>query len=268
MDIDLLTIPKADCLMGMIDDAERIVVCAHRSPDGDALGSSLGWAGYLRSQGKDPLVCVPDMFPDFLQWLPGAQSIVRYDKHPDIVTQAMAEADLIFCLDFSQEDRLGDMALALSQSKADRIVIDHHPSPTIPTKMLISQPKLSSASEVVFRVIWQLGGFGHLTRQDAVCLYCGMMTDTGGFTYNSAAPNSSSSSPSCSPRASTRTRSTATCITTSPRDACGSRATCSTRNSKSSPSTMQPISPLPVRTCAVSITRRAMPRDSSTCPSR
>lgn len=188
MDIDLLTIPKADYLMGMIDDAERIVVCAHRSPDGDALGSSLGWAGYLRSQGKDPLVCVPDMFPDFLQWLPGAQSIVRYDKHPDIVTQAMGEADLIFCLDFSQEDRLGDMALALSQSKADRIVIDHHPSPTIPTKMLISQPKLSSASEVVFRVIWQLGGFGHLTRQDAVCLYCGMMTDTGGFTYNSAAP--------------------------------------------------------------------------------
>lgn len=174
--------------MGLIDDAERIVICAHRSPDGDALGSSLGLAGYLRSQGKEPFICVPDMFPDFLQWMPGAQGIVRYDKHPETVENAMMAADLIFCLDFSQEERLGDMAPLLRKSKADRVVIDHHPSPTIFNKVLVSQPKMSSASEVVFRVIWQLGGFGQLTRQDAICLYCGMMTDTGGFTYNSSQP--------------------------------------------------------------------------------
>jgi len=188
MDIDILTIEQADCLMELIDDAQRIVICSHRSPDGDAIGSSLGLAGYLRSQGKEPFVSVPDMFPDFLQWMPGAQGIVRYDKHPEAVEQAMAGADLIFCVDFSQEERLGDMAPLLHDAKARCVIIDHHPSPTIPNEILISQSKMSSASEVVFRVIWQLGGFGHLTRQDAVCLYCGMMTDTGGFTYNSAAP--------------------------------------------------------------------------------
>ena len=145
MDIDILTIEQADCLMELIDDAQRIVICSHRSPE-------------------------------------------RYDKHPEAVEQAMAGADLIFCVDFSQEERLGDMAPLLHEAKARCVIIDHHPSPTIPNEILISQPKMSSASEVVFRVIWQLGGFGHLTRQDAVCLYCGMMTDTGGFTYNSAAP--------------------------------------------------------------------------------
>ena len=174
--------------MELIDDAQRIVICSHRSPDGDAIGSSLGLAGYLRSQGKEPFVSVPDMFPDFLQWMPGAQGIVRYDKHPEAVEQAMAGADLIFCVDFSQEERLGDMAPLLHDAKARCVIIDHHPSPTIPNEILISQPKMSSASEVVFRVIGQLGGFGHLTRQDAVCLYCGMMTDTGGFTFNSNDP--------------------------------------------------------------------------------
>ena len=189
MNIDLLNFEEVGQLLALIEESAHIVICAHRSPDGDALGSSLGWAGYLRSQGKDPLVCVPDMFPDFLQWLPGAQSIVRYDKHPDIVTQAMAEADLIFCLDFSQEDRLGDMALALSQSKADRIVIDHHPSPEMDSVLMVNRPQMSSTSEMVFRVIWQMGGFEQLTQQDAACIYCGMMTDTGGFTYNSSNPD-------------------------------------------------------------------------------
>ena len=188
MEIDVLTIEQVDCLQGLINEGEHIVICAHRSPDGDAIGSSLGMAGYLRSQGKNPFVCVPDMFPDFLQWMPGAQGIVRFDKHPEEVTKAIMEADIIFCLDFSQEDRLGDMTPLLVQSKAKKVVIDHHPSPTIPSVLRISQPQMSSASEVVFRVIWQLGGFELMTRQDAVCLYCGMMTDTGGFTYNSAAP--------------------------------------------------------------------------------
>ena len=188
MNIDLLNFEEVGQLLALIEESAHIVICAHRSPDGDALGSSLGLAGYLRSQGKEPVVCVPDMFPDFLQWLPGAQAIMRFDKRPDEVRKLMAEADLIFCLDFGQPDRLGDMATALTESPAPRVVIDHHPSPEMDSVLMVNRPQMSSTSEMVFRVIWQMGGFEQLTQQDAACIYCGMMTDTGAFTYNSSRP--------------------------------------------------------------------------------
>ena len=188
MDIDVLTIQQADCLMGLIDDAAHIVICSHRSPDGDALGSSLGMAGYLRSQGKAPFVCVPDMFPDFLQWMPGAQGIVRYDKHPEQVETAFAQADLVFCLDFNRPERMEKMGEVMAASSAKKVMIDHHPDPAIDTVLCISHPEMSSTSELLFRVIWLLGGFEKMTRKIAVPIYCGMMTDTGGFTYNSNRP--------------------------------------------------------------------------------
>ena len=188
MNIELMTLGEVEQLRAMISEAERIVICAHRSPDGDALGSSLGWANFLRTEGKSPVVIMPDMFPDFLQWLPGAQQVVRYDKKPNEVKTLMTEADLIFCLDFSQEDRLGSMGVLLHESPARKVIFDHHPSPTIPAHLQLSFPLLSSASEVTFRVIWQLGGFESMTAQSAIPLYCGMMTDTGAFTFNSNSP--------------------------------------------------------------------------------
>ena len=183
-----MNIEEAQCLQSLIDGAERIAICAHRSPDGDALGSSLGLANYLRVMGKNPVVIMPDMFPDFLQWLPGAQQIMRYDKKPEEVKTVMEQAELIFCMDFSQEDRLGNLASLLHDSPAQKVVLDHHPSPSIDARLMVSHPELSSASEVAFRVIWQLGGFKAMTTQSAVPLYCGMMTDTGAFTFNSNSP--------------------------------------------------------------------------------
>lgn len=183
-----MNIEEAQCLQSLIDGAERIAICAHRSPDGDALGSSLGLANYLRVMGKNPVVIMPDMFPDFLQWLPGAQQIMRYDKKPEEVKTVMEQAELIFCMDFSQEDRLGNLAPLLHDSPAQKVVLDHHPSPSIDARLMVSHPELSSASEVAFRVIWQLGGFKAMTTQSAVPLYCGMMTDTGAFTFNSNSP--------------------------------------------------------------------------------
>lgn len=191
MEINLnkLTDQEAATLQEMIAASLRIVICAHKSPDGDAVGSSLGWASYLRSLGKDPLVCVPDMIPDAISWLPGAKDIVRYDKRPEVVEKAFAEADLVFCVDFGSVGRLDEMDHVLAACKAPRVVIDHHLAPDLEAKLLISQPHLSSASELVFRLVWQLGGFAQLDKQWATCVYCGMMTDTGGFTYNSTDPS-------------------------------------------------------------------------------
>ena len=73
MNINLLTEAQLTSLQQLIADANNIIVCCHKSPDGDAIGSSLGWAEYLRALGKDPTVVVPDADPDFLQWLPGSE---------------------------------------------------------------------------------------------------------------------------------------------------------------------------------------------------
>lgn len=188
ININKLSEQEAAILRETIAASQRIVICSHKSPDGDAVGSSLGWAGYLRSLGKNPKICVPDMIPDALSWMPGAADVLRYDKRPAEVEKAFNEADLVFCLDFGSVGRLEDMDHLLAECKAPRIVIDHHLDPNLEAKLMISHPLTSSASELVFRVIWQLGGFPTLDKSWATCVYCGMMTDTGGFTYNSTNP--------------------------------------------------------------------------------
>jgi len=172
----------------LISTAQSVLVVCHKSPDGDAIGSSLGMAEYLRLRGKDVTVVVPDQYPDFLHWLPNSEKIVRYDKHPGKCDMLFKIADLIVCLDFNTPSRVEDMEPALVSSPARKILIDHHLKPDVDADLVISQPEASSASELVFRVVWQLGGFPELGKAFAIPVYCGMMTDTGGFTFNSTRP--------------------------------------------------------------------------------
>ena len=172
----------------LISTAQSVLVVCHKSPDGDAIGSSLGMAEYLRQRGKDVTVVVPDQYPDFLHWLPNSEKIVRYDKHPGKCDMLFKIADLIVCLDFNTPSRVEDMEPALVSSPARKILIDHHLKPDVDADLVISQPEASSASELVFRVVWQLGGFPELGKAFAIPVYCGMMTDTGGFTFNSTRP--------------------------------------------------------------------------------
>lgn len=188
MEIEILSATQCEQLRQLIAAAEHIMVCCHQNPDGDAIGSCLALAEYLRMHDKDPMIAVPDKYPDFLQWMPGTERIVRYDKHPEQVETAFAQADLVFCLDFNRPERMEKMGEVMAASSAKKVMIDHHPDPTIDTVLCISHPEMSSTSELLFRVIWQLGGFEEMTRKIAVPIYCGMMTDTGGFTYNSNRP--------------------------------------------------------------------------------
>ena len=77
------------------------------------------------------------------------------------------------------------MAEAVKNSPARKILIDHHLHPEDFCKIVISHPEISSTSELVFRLICRMGYFSDITKQGAECIYTGMMTDTGGFTYNS-----------------------------------------------------------------------------------
>lgn len=185
---DILSSQERELLLTLLDYSENIIICCHLSPDGDAIGSTLAWAEYLQGIGKKARVIVPDQYPDFLQWLPNTEKILRYDKHQLEAEALIGDADLIFCLDLNDSKRMGEMGQAVVASNAKKIMIDHHLNPTMGCELTISHPMMCSTCELVFRIVWQLDGFEGLGNHFAVPVYCGMMTDTGGFTYNSNDP--------------------------------------------------------------------------------
>ena len=188
MNIDILDNNQLVLMDQLISDSQTILVVCHKSPDGDALGSSLGWAEFLRSRGKDVTIIVPDQYPDFLKWLPNTDKIVRYDKHTEKCDMLFKISDLVFCLDFNTPSRVDEMEQTLVSSPAKKVLIDHHLKPDVDACLVVSHPEASSTSELVFRIVWQMGAFDSLDKQFAVPVYCGMMTDTGGFTFNSSRP--------------------------------------------------------------------------------
>ena len=186
MNINLLSEAELSRLRSYIAAAADIVLVGHVNPDGDAIGSTLAWANYLAREGKAVRVIVPDKYPDFLNWLPNTDKILRHDKHQEEAESLLADADLIFCLDFNTLSRSGNLAQSLGAAKATKILIDHHLNPDVPADFIVSDPQMSSTCEMVFRLVWQLGAFEMLGHNFAVPCYCGMMTDTGGFTFNSS----------------------------------------------------------------------------------
>ena len=188
MNINILDTNQLALMDQLISDANTVLVVCHKSPDGDAIGSSLGWAEYMRLRGKDVTVIVPDQYPDFLMWLPNTDKIVRYDKHREKCDMLFKIADLVFCLDFNTPSRVDEMEQALVSTKAKKVLIDHHLKPDVPADLVVSQPEASSTCELVFRIVRQMGAFAQLDKAFAVPVYCGMMTDTGGFTFNSTRP--------------------------------------------------------------------------------
>ncbi|MBO7415216.1 MAG: bifunctional oligoribonuclease/PAP phosphatase NrnA [Bacteroidaceae bacterium] len=168
-----------------LDYADRFVVISHMSPDGDAIGSSLALCRYLRSLGKEAVAVVPDSPPDFLCWLPGIEGMMIYDSDPEAVEKVVYQADVVCCLDFNVVRRIDKVAACFLYTKARKILIDHHPYPGATFNVILSYPEASSTAELVFHFICALGGFRNIDYDTAVCLYTGMMTDTGAFTYNS-----------------------------------------------------------------------------------
>lgn len=167
------------------EKAEKIVIVSHVSPDGDAIGSSLGLYHFLQTQEKTVNVIVPNQFPDFLKWMPGAKDVIIYDRYKDFADRLIREADVICCLDFNELKRIDTMEEAVKNAHGRKMMIDHHLNPGDFAGITISHPEISSTSELVFRLICRLGNFDDITREGAECIYTGMMTDTGGFTYNS-----------------------------------------------------------------------------------
>lgn len=181
IDQDLILQAKA-----LIEPAQNIAIVTHTGPDGDAIGSSLAMLHFLRDTGKQQVrVIVPNRFPHFLDWMPLSDTILIYDNNADEADAFLNAAELIIGIDFNQLNRLEKMQEAVRNAPAKKMLLDHHLYPDNFADLTISYPQISSASEIVFRLICRMGMFKHISKACAECIYTGMMTDTGNFSYNS-----------------------------------------------------------------------------------
>lgn len=176
-------------LKQILASARTAVITCHLSPDGDAMGSSLGLCRALRRKGINARVAVPDTPPRHLMFLPGAEHISVYSRNQPYVTSLLSDADVVFCLDYNEPKRIDLMENALTSSPAPKVMIDHHLHPSDFPRVVISLPSESSTSIIVYRVLMVLGWSDAIDKEVGECLYTGMMTDTGNFSYNSNNPD-------------------------------------------------------------------------------
>lgn len=173
-----------------LGNARKIVITCHQKPDGDAFGSSLGLAHFLRQFGHQVQVISPTNWAKFLDWMPGTKDIIDYEKDAPACDVFLNEADWIFCLDFNTLSRTKNMEVSLLAAPGKRILIDHHQQPQTEVFAYgISNTKKSSTCEMVFDFINQSGNLEKISKDVATCLYTGVMTDTGSFRYPATTPS-------------------------------------------------------------------------------
>ncbi len=171
-----------------IQAAAHIVITAHKSADGDSVGSSLGLLYLIEKLGKKAVVCHPDKAPDFLYWL-DTSAIVLMEENPAAVTAHIKKADLIFCLDYNATSRVGPAMQALLEAATCKtIMIDHHLNPEDFPTLTLSETTASSTAQLIVDLIEQSGHLAVLDEKIGTPLYLGILTDTGSFKFNSVKP--------------------------------------------------------------------------------
>ncbi|MGM9825981.1 MAG: bifunctional oligoribonuclease/PAP phosphatase NrnA [Paludibacteraceae bacterium] len=193
----------------LVSEATNVVITTHMSPDGDAMGSALAMYHWLRCRRPDLqslTVVFPTAAPDFLMWLPEADKCLVHDRQREEAEQRVANADLIICTDFNEPKRVGALAPALLKATCKKVLIDHHLHPSDFADVVVSVPEAPATCQLVYELITaeeqtpslfgapasdaQRGDFreGWGGSSIPTCIYTGLMTDTGNFSYNSRNP--------------------------------------------------------------------------------
>lgn len=181
----MIDVVSVDAVKEIVDKGNIFTIIVHRNPDGDAIGSALAWAHYLRLKGKKVDIIAPNSFPDFLKWLPGSDNILLYDTMKNDADALLRSSDAIFCLDFNAMSRVADIADVVNELDIPRLLIDHHLYPENNFTVSISNITACSTAELVYRLIYALGDDNMLNKDMAESIYTGIMTDTGNFAYAS-----------------------------------------------------------------------------------
>ncbi|MGM9735626.1 MAG: bifunctional oligoribonuclease/PAP phosphatase NrnA [Candidatus Cryptobacteroides sp.] len=188
----------AEKMLDLVSQAGRMVIVTHVKPDGDAMGSSIALHHFLDSFfGKKAVLVLPTGYPSNLGFMAEGfpeDYIVVHEDTPALAEEAVASADLIFCLDFNSFHRTEHLEDALDRASAPKVLIDHHPGPdTSRFSVIFSEIEVSSTSELLYHILMktpQTGGrASSLSPACATALYTGMTTDTNNFA-NSTFPSS------------------------------------------------------------------------------
>jgi len=164
----------------------KIVITTHFNPDGDAIGSAMALFHVLKVAGYEVSVIIPNRFPDFLKWIPAGDEIIFFEEDgKNLAKQIIKVADIIFCLDYNALDRIGRMEKSVRGSKAYKVLIDHHPNPKSDDFDLIySFTSASSTAELIYNFVENTGLKHLINKEAAECLYAGIITDTGSFSFS------------------------------------------------------------------------------------
>jgi phosphoesterase RecJ-like protein len=162
--------------------AARVAIACHVNPDTDALGSMLGLANHLTASTGAEVVCAfpnePQELPRWAALLPGTERLVPVADYP-------SSPEVMVTCDCASFDRLGALGEPASRA-AELIWVDHHRSNDGVGTIRVVDPDASSTCELVVRLIDAIGG--ELEGDAAICLYAGLVTDTGRFQYEAATP--------------------------------------------------------------------------------
>ncbi|RZA00980.1 MAG: bifunctional oligoribonuclease/PAP phosphatase NrnA [Sphingobacteriaceae bacterium] len=169
-------------LIDLLATPQQIVITTHHKPDGDAMGSSLGLYNCLIQLGHHAKVIAPTDYPDFLTWMPGNEEVIIYTENTQQSADLIANASLIFCLDFNNLSRINEMGELVRASKALKVMIDHHLEPEDFDDYRHWDIKACATAQLVYDFIANQLNHKELINADvATCLYTGIMTDSASF---------------------------------------------------------------------------------------
>ena len=176
---DILAIQK------LLATPKKIAIIPHRSPDGDAMGSTLALYHFLLKLNHQPTVIAPNDFPNFLAWLPGSETVLIYENDRTKTTKILQEAEIVFTLDFNALHRTGEMEQVLSKLTVPMIMIDHHQKPDNYATVTYSDTAFGSTCEMIYNLISYLDKKELIDKTIATCIYTGILTDSGSFRFPS-----------------------------------------------------------------------------------
>jgi phosphoesterase RecJ-like protein len=164
------------------DGTERFILTTHINPDGDALGSQLGLASFLRSRGKQVRIVNHDPTPEFLRFILSDEVPIEiYDSSTH--DPALGQVDLVVLVDNSAPDRLGRMERSMLAASGRTLCIDHHPSRETPWGHHVLDEDACATAAMIYRLTRDCGWTPDPAAAEA--LYVGLATDTGFFRFNS-----------------------------------------------------------------------------------
>jgi len=172
----------------IISKNQSFVLTCHTNPDGDALGSTLALRKALLNMGKEATVITPDLAPTFYSWMPGYKTLRTFEREQEDCEKIIDAADVILVMDYNDLKRvktLGEKILTLSKPT---IMIDHHLDKKMDADVTISFPQASATCELVYNILTQANLDEYIDIECATNIYTGILTDTGGLSYNSSDP--------------------------------------------------------------------------------